>query len=67
LEIGQFLSSSWIHFLEEEFTSAIAKCSNESASGPDKLTWRHMKLIVKDKMCLKNIINIANICFEVGY
>ena len=26
-----------------------------------------MKLIVKDKMCLKNIINIANMCFEVGY
>jgi len=45
----------------------IAKCSNESASSPDKFTWKHMKLIVKDKMCLKNIINIANVCFKAGH
>ena len=66
-EIGQFLSSPWIHFSEEEFTSVIAKYSNELASSSNKLTWRHMKLIVKDKMCLKNIIDITNVCFEVGH
>jgi len=66
-EIGQFSSSFCIHVLKEEFMSMIAKCSNESASSPDKLTWKHMKLIVKDKMCLKNIINIANVCFKVGH
>jgi len=47
--------------------NVITKCSNKSASGPDKLTWKHMKLIVKDKMCLKNIIDITNACFEVKY
>ena len=47
--------------------SAITKCSNELAPGPNKLTWRYMKLIIKDKMCLKNIIDIANVCFEVGH
>jgi len=53
--------------LEEEFTSVIAKCSNESAPDSDKLTWRYMKLIVEDKICLKNIIDITNTCFEVGH
>ena len=47
--------------------SVITKCSNELAPGPNKLTWRYMKLIIKDKMCLKNIIDIANVCFEVGH
>ena len=37
-EIVQFSSLFWTHFLEEKFTSAIAKCNNESASGPNKLT-----------------------------
>ena len=67
MEIEQFLSSPWIHFSEEEFMSAITKCSNELAPGPNKLTWRYMKLIIKDKMCLKNIIDITNVCFEVGH
>ena len=29
--------------------------------------WRHLKYILKDKSCLKNIINIANVCVEIGY
>ena len=66
-EIVQFSSLFWTHFLEEKFTSAIAKCNNESASGPNKLTWRYLKHIIKDKLCLKNIINIANACIEVGH
>ena len=64
-EIGHFLSSPWIYFLKEEFTSVITKCSNKLAPSPDKLTWRHIKLIVKDKIYLKNIIDITNIYFEV--
>ena len=67
IKMIKYNGSPWIHFSEEKFMSIIAKCSNESAPGPDKLTWRYMKLIIKDKMCLKNIIDIANVCFEVGY
>jgi len=59
--------SSWLLFLEEEFTSAIVKCNNLSTSGLDKLAWRHLKYILKDKLCLKNIINIANTCLNIGY
>ena len=36
--ITSFLSSTWVPFSEEEFTSTIAKCNNLSTSGPDKLS-----------------------------
>jgi len=35
--------------------------------GPDKLSWRHLKSIIKDKIYLKEIINITNTCFELGH
>ena len=57
----------WNPFLEEEFTSAIVKCNILSTSGTNKLAWRHLKYILKNKLCLKNIINIANVCIEIGY
>jgi len=53
--------------LEEEFTSVIVKYNILSTSDPDKLAWRHLKYILKDKMCLKNIINNANVCLDIGY
>ena len=65
--ITSFLSSTWVPFSEEEFTSAIAKCNNLSTSGPDKLSWSHLKHVLKDKLCLKNIIKIANACLDIGY
>ena len=61
------LTSPWIPFSKEEFISLIAKCNNLSAPSPDKLLWRHLKHILKDKSCLKRIINIANTCFELGH
>jgi len=57
----------WILFFEEEFTSAIVKCNNTSVPGPDRLSWKHLKCIIKNKICLNNIITIANTCFEIGY
>ena len=56
-----------VSFSEEEFISSITKCNNSSTLGPDKLSWRHLKCIVKDNLCLKKIINITDICFELGY
>ena len=35
--------------------------------GPNKLSWRHLKHILKDKLCLENIIKITNIYIKVGY
>jgi len=66
-ELDLYSSSLWTLFSEEEFTSAIVKCNNMSTPGPDKLLWGYLKYIIKDKTCLKNIIAIANVCFEIGY
>ena len=35
--------------------------------GPDKLTWRHLKSIVKQDEYLVNIINIADSCINLGH
>ena len=66
-KIVSFVTSTWNPFSEEEFTSSIVKCNISSTPGPNKLAWRHLKHILKDKVCLKNIINIANTCLEIGY
>ena len=36
-------------------------------SRPDKLSWRYVKIIVKDVICLRNLINIADTCIELGH
>jgi len=58
---------SWNSFSKFEFKLAIEKCTDTSAPGPDKLTWRHWKLIIKDDMCLSKIINIADTCISLSY
>ena len=60
-------SQDWYPFSKEEFKSAISKCSDTSAPGPDKLTWCHLKFIIKNDSCLTNIVNIADSCINLGY
>ena len=66
-KVLSFISSFWKAFFEKEFISSIARCNNSSTPGPDKLLWRHLKHIIKDKICLKNIINIANMCIKLSH
>jgi len=66
-ELESFMKSTWNLFLKEKFTSALTKCNNLSTPSPNKLVWRHLKHILKDLICLKNIINITNICLKLGY
>jgi len=66
-EIEHKPSQQWSLFSRTEFKSAINKCSDSSAPGPDKLSWRHLKIIVKNDDCLTNIINIADSCINLGY
>ena len=54
-------------FSKFELKSAIEKCTDTSAPSPDKLTWRHWKLIIKDDMCLSKIINIADAYISLSY
>jgi len=54
-------------FLTEEFKSAITKCNNSSTPGPDRVLWKHVKLIVIDNICLNIFVNITNICINLGH
>ena len=62
-----FLPMTWLKFSEEEFTRAITNCKDSSVPGLDKMFWGHLKRIIKDKSCLKNVICIANACFDIGH
>jgi len=57
----------WAPFSKEELKQAIIKCNDSSAPGPDKLSWRHLKIIIKQDECLANIINVANACINLGH
>ena len=60
-------SQNWFLFSKNKFRSAISKCSNLLAPGLDKLTWCHLKFIIKDNSCLTNIVNIADACINLGH
>jgi len=66
-EIIDKLTSPWPLFSKEEFKIAITNCNNASTPGLDKLSWSHLKIILKDDECLNSIIHIANTCIELGY
>jgi len=57
----------WPSFSKEEFRLALSKCNNSSAPSPNKLSWGHLKYILKEDECLNIIISIANACIKVGY
>jgi len=54
-------------FSEEEFMSAILKFNNSLTPRPDKLFWRHIKIIVKNATYLRNLINIADTYIDLGH
>jgi len=66
-EIPDNTLTEWPPFLNKKFFSAIYKCSNNSTPRPDKLSWRHLKELIKDLECLNKFINIANICIKLEY
>ena len=66
-EISNKPISSWSPLSKEEFKIAINSCNNLSTLGLDKLSWNHLKYILKYEDCLVNIIGIANTCIDLGY
>ena len=66
-EIKPKPTTIWAPFSKEEFCQALTKCNNLLAPGPDKLTWQHLKTILKQETCLAQIINIANACIHLEY
>ena len=54
-------------FSKKELFNTIESCNNSSTSRPDKLSWRYLKEVVKNKECTNKLINIVNACIDLGY
>ena len=39
--------------------------ANLSTSSSNRVLWKYLKVVIKDAECLKNIVNIANICINL--
>ena len=57
----------WALFSSEKFKSAITKYNNLSTPSLDKMSWKYLKVIIKDDIYLKNFINIINVCINLQY
>jgi len=66
-KIDSISPSSWAPFLEEEFMNMLTKYNNLSTPSLDKLSWSHLRHILKNNVCLNNIIRIANTCLDLDY
>jgi len=58
---------SWNPFSKQELINVIEKCNNSSALGLDKLTWNHIKSIIRNEDCIFKLIDIANACIDLGH
>jgi len=59
--------TAWAPFSKEEFRQALNKYNNLSAPDPDKLTWRHLKIVLNLDSWMSYIVNIANACINLGH
>ena len=66
-EINYKPVAQWAPFSKKELKQAIIKYNDSLAPGPDKLSWRHLKIIIKQDEYLTNIINVANACINLEY
>ena len=66
-EIKNKPGQPWSPFSSHEFKSAIIKCSDLSALGPDKISWCYWKLIFSNNDCLSKVITITDACINLGY
>ena len=57
----------WAPFSKKKLFNAIKSCNNSLAPGPDRLFWKHLKEIIKDKEYTNRLIDIANTCINLGY
>ena len=57
----------WVSFSKKKLFNTIENCNNSLTLRPDKLSWRHLKEIIKNKECTNRLIDIANIYINLGY
>ena len=57
----------WVSSSKEELINAIKECNNSLILGLDKLFWRHLKKIVKNKECTIRLIDITSACIDLDH
>ena len=68
--LGKLLSKQYLlqnFFSREEFKMTINKYNNLSAPGPDRISQKYLKCVVKDDKCFSNIVNITNAYINLGH
>jgi len=66
-EISDKEIMTWVPFSKKKPFNTIGNCNNSSTPGLDKLSWRYLKKIVKNNKCTNKLIDIVNICINLGY
>ena len=66
-EISNKETTMWVPFSKKKLFNTIKNCNNSLTSGLDKLSWRHLKEIIKNKEYTHRLIDIANACINLGY
>jgi len=66
-EIPMKSKSDWPSFSKKELRNIIKKCSNPFMLEPDHVSWKHLKVIIKDDRCILNFVNIANAYINLSY
>ena len=59
--------TEWLLFSKAEFTDTIKKYSSSSTSGSNYLSWNHLEILILDKRCISNFINITNVCINLSF
>ncbi|PPR04569.1 hypothetical protein CVT26_002446, partial [Gymnopilus dilepis] len=54
----------WVEFSSSELKDALHACSNNSAPGPDHITWKHLKVLVTDPEVSQVLLALANACLR---
>jgi len=60
-------TAEWNVFSKNKLIDTIKKCNNLSVPGLDKLTWSHIKSIIRNNDCICKFIDIANACIELEH
>src|SRR5262249_51414047 len=63
----EFADCSWTAFSSLELKEAIQLCSNNSAPGPDHVTWQHLKYLTALDGCCDVFLFNANACVSLGH
>ncbi|PPQ99163.1 hypothetical protein CVT26_014379, partial [Gymnopilus dilepis] len=56
----------WVEFAGSELDDALCACSNNSAPGPDHITWKHLRALNKGHDVHHVFLALANACLRVG-